>query len=125
MLWSHEKCLGASLAATLWDDRTLAHVAGALPSPEEAAIRATLLPLEHADTEAKIRLLRSLAERVRGEPGRSEALPPRARALLARRVPKLLGRTWIEQAQPARSDFTPEPELLETLLHIASSSDPE
>ncbi len=122
-LWSHEKCLGFALAATLADDRTLAHVSATMPEAQRVPVQSLLSQLDIADASHKIRVLRTMAESVRGEISGS-GLPPRARALLARFLPKEIGRTFLEGAPQARHDFAPEPELSATLRHFATLSRP-
>lgn len=120
MAWGDAKCAGLALAALLWDDRSLdgvaAHVAVA---PLEQA-RADNRVLHERSAAEKTRLLRARTEFVRGDvQARAADLPPRARALLARYVPRDVGRRWLEHVPPARADHQPSRCLLATLHHFA------
>ncbi len=119
--WSQEKCLGFAFAATLNADRSLTRVAGHVPEDAREQAQALLATLEGTDAAHKMRVLRAMAERVRGELS-GEQLPPRARALLARSLPKALGRTFLEGAPQARHDFSLAPEVEATLRHFATLS---
>ncbi len=119
-MWSEAKCAGIALAAVLWDDRSLSAVKHSLCEPARKGARAHLSALEAAhDPDGKRRRMRSLVAGVRGELTAIERLPPRARALLARHVPREQGRRLISEVGEARADFAASRALVETLLHQA------
>ena len=120
-MWSEGKCAGVALGGLLWGDRTLAHAVAALPAQAVAAAADELSKLDIAERpEQKQRLVRELVEEVRGHSLlQAEQLPPRARALLARHVPREQGRRLLLDAPEARPDFVAPNELVQMLLHIA------
>lgn len=127
LVWSEKKCAGLALGALLWGDRALSHVAATLPTQALSAASQRLLTLESPEgAEQKRRLVRELVEEVRGNPlAGVDRLPPRARALLARHVPREHGRRLLHDALEARPDFAAPAELLQTLLQLARAPHPE
>jgi hypothetical protein len=125
MAWGEAKCAGLALAAVLWDDRSLEDIAAHLAAAPLAQARADNRVLHESSTADKTRLLRARTEFVRGEvTARAADLPPRARALLARHVPRDVGRRWLEQVPPARADYQPSRCLVATLHHFARTPSP-
>ena len=125
-MWSEGKCAGVALGGLLWGDRILAHVVAALPAQAVAAAAEKLSKLDHAERpEQKQRSVRELVEEVRGQSlAQAEQLPARARALLARHVPREQGRRLLLDAPEARPDFVAPRELVQMLLHVARTPPP-
>jgi len=116
-VWNERKTAGLALGALLWGDRPLARAALTEALLDGATQR--LAPLENTRDSAgqKQRLVRELVEQVRPEPRDTPAMSGRVRALLARHVPRELGRRWLEGTIPARTDYSAPEELVRTLLH--------
>ncbi|MFT3921218.1 MAG: hypothetical protein QM778_01660 [Myxococcales bacterium] len=118
-MWSERKSAGLVLAGLLWGDRALEQVALLPELRQQACARLRSLDAGGETAEAKRRLVRDLVDEVRAEPHRLEDLPVRARALLARHVPRAAGRRLLDGASEARTDYSAEPELVQTLLYWA------
>jgi hypothetical protein len=134
MAWEDAKQAGFALAAILAGDRELVAVSAALVAPAQPgdpgllpALQARCRGLAGAGSHAgasqateRVRALRELAERVRPALVHAAALPPRGRALVADRVARELGRSYVHAAAPARPGFEPEPQLLSWLTALAA-----
>jgi hypothetical protein len=108
-----------ALGATLWGDRRLLGVEKALAKTAVEAARDQLKRFDSEGNEGKQRMLRALVARVRGDLTALDCLPARARALLARHVPREHGRRLIADVREARPDFVASAALIQTLLHQA------
>jgi hypothetical protein len=131
---------GLALAALLWDDREMTGAAAALPHEVVERVRARLDAFERAsrgEPDPGCRAM-SPADRTsqtdrgsqRTEPLRAliaevhgcvsgAGLPSRARALIARHVPKGQGRSLLAGAPPARAGYHAPEDLLTTILRLS------
>jgi hypothetical protein len=115
MAWGDEKQAGFVLAAVLAGDRELFSVSDSIDAELLPALQARFLR-EHSE---RVRSLRELASAVRPPLSNAAALPVRGRALLAQRVPRELGRSYVREAPAARPGFEPEPALSSWLEQLA------
>jgi hypothetical protein len=122
LVWSPAKQAGFVLAAWLADDRNLDQVAPGLVPARLASLRGHNLAPGAASrdkAQAVERLLRSLRPEL---DARALALPPRARALLARVAPAALRRQLLEGTSPARPHYQADEPLLGVLVRAARNA---
>jgi hypothetical protein len=117
MRWGSEKTAGFVLGALLADDRELTRLQANL-SPALYALVAERCAALPREARAKAQALRELIDQVRPEllPQR---LPARARALIAPRLPRELGRALLREAKESRAGYLAEPGLVALLERLA------
>lgn len=119
MTWSREKTAGFALAALLSGDRDLSRSEVGLCEGARREVRARLAQIPRANGAEKTESVRALAALVKPPLRGTFELPERARALLARVVPRELGKSWLERAPLVRSDYQVEPGLVRALERVA------
>jgi hypothetical protein len=117
--WSQAQVQGFTIAAVIADDpRAVQASAGLAPAVADAV---TVLAQELAacDPETRRQRIRSLTALLNPALPDAPLLTARAQALLARAVPKRVGRIWLQKAPPPRLGFRPETLLIRLLKRIA------
>ncbi len=115
MGWPDGMRRGALLSAMIDGDSRLDRVAETLG--EAAATRATADEL--AQGRDKRALLAELAASMEPTIDTDARSVPRARALLAPRVPRPVGEAWLADAPPVRRGFRPRPGLVRSVAHAS------
>lgn len=109
---------GVALAAWLKSEGGTPTAPGALPADVSASVEAILERWGSLPSDARLLLLRRVAERIRPsiDAARAEAcLPPRALALLASEAPLARGESWSRDAPSPRAGYVPDPGLIRHL----------
>ena len=117
MVWNANKSSGLALAALVHGDRRLTRAAENLGQPTRSESLAVLNGLGGGDRRKELSALMAKVRPALTE--RSLDLPPRARALIAPRVARALGRLLVKDAPSTRLDFSPAASLVPALLRIA------
>lgn len=122
MPWPAPQIDGFVLAATVAEDRGATAAIDALADALRTPVKSRADAIAALDGAARAKELRRIAASLRPipRPDGGEALPPRARAILAVDVPKDLGAHWIAGAPPPRRGFAASPALRGVLARIAS-----
>lgn len=111
---------GYLLAAAISEETEPASAAGLHDPPRRAILRAAS-ELRALDPDTRRNALRRIAALLREPPPDDAALPPRARAIVARDVSREVGRAWIASAPAPRRGFVASAALREVVRRTACS----
>jgi hypothetical protein len=122
MAWSQRMIEGFLLAAAIAEDAAgeIARVALA-PAAAKAAARAAER-LETLDAGVRRQELRRIAASLRPPPSEDAVLTARARAVLARDMPKEIGRMWLGTSPATRRGWSASRALRETVRRAACAA---
>lgn len=114
---------GLTLAATVAADRSGALATPGLAAPLAEGLASRLRDLGVLDSAGRRAEVRRLAGALVDVPEDAD-LPPRAKAILAKDVPRAAGRRWAESAPPVRRGYRVPQGLKATLRRLAAPGDP-
>lgn len=117
--WTERTVQGFTIAATIADDPQATMAAPGLALEIVHSVTKLAHALARLDPIARRKRIRDIASLLSPTLAEEPVLAPQAQALLARAVSKRVGRRWLQNAQPPRPGFTPEPALVEVIKRIA------
>lgn len=124
MGWSSRAVEGFLLAATVAEDDSVESARHGLAARPAAQVSGAAERLRAMDGSARRSEVRRIAAILREPPAADAQVPPRARALLAREMPRDIGRLWLAAAPPPRRGFVAAPALRDVLRRAARCSRP-
>ena len=124
MSWPERSLQGFALAATVADDPEAALASPGLAPEIAGHVTKIARELALLDSGARRQRIRGLVRMLSEPLDPASPLTPRARALLARAVPREVGRSWLADAPAPRPGFQPEPALIALVRRIAARRAP-
>ncbi len=125
MGWSVGTVDGFLLASTVADVDAADVARAGATQPVSARIRERAAALQAVDPSERRTRLRQIAAMLREPTSADAQMPARARALLAREMPRDVGRIWLLTAGPVRRGFGAGPGLRDVVRRTARQARPD